>query len=719
MAALFSSTVRFFLPSAILLLGLTDPCQSADSAAQQTPDDSTTAANLVRSALENELAGRNDDRNALLREAVAKSSDHRAAHWQSGEVWDGEKRAWLATSQIEAAARQDGRLAEYRRRRDAAGSSAADQIALAQWCRKNKLENEERVHWLIVLQMQPNHAEALQRLDLRNYRGMLLTGQQIARLKEQSEKPAKSFEAWRPLAVEWIKSLDRGQSLPPTEVRDKVVAISKPEEMLALQRALAREVEGKKPQLRAVVYSLARTLAGNPHPAAADCLTHLAIFSEWDEVRENAIAGLKDRPLDHFAPFLLGALEAPLQADIQFNVDADGNLISKANVYREGALADASLSKTRSPYHTFRDYSMRDVSTNIGARVEAPRDFSSWQSQMSAREKAWFAANPEAVRAWEQNQRNSYQNALQHNQAVAAAAADFPIYQEMMAEAQRRQNSMKSRVQAIRAADAFYDRIERTNKAIEQHNARIFAALRQTTGQEIDDEPLQWWKWWWQEYNGMYSVESSTPQSSDYDPAPYTPEPEKPVVPYAFVENYLGDSPAYAPFQGQMANFKATAPVMPARSCFAPGTKVWTLSGRLPIEQIKVGDRVLSQNVETGELIYKPVFAVTVRKPGPKMKVGLGEETIVATPNHPLWTVGQGWQMAGKLETGKRLHTLSGGIAVESVEKLEEDDIAATDYAYNLIVADFGTYFIGERGVLVHDNTPREPTASVIPGLTR
>jgi hypothetical protein len=56
---------------------------------------------------------------------------------------------------------------------------------------------------------------------------------------------------------------------------------------------------------------------------------------------------------------------------------------------------------------------------------------------------------------------------------------------------------------------------------------------------------------------------------------------------------------------------------------------------------------------------------------------------------------------------------------VESIEKLEEDDIAATDYAYNLIVADFGTYFIGERGVLVHDNTPRESTASIIPGLTR
>ena len=36
--------------------------------------------------------------------------------------------------------------------------------------------------------------------------------------------------------------------------------------------------------------------------------------------------------------------------------------------------------------------------------------------------------------------------------------------------------------------------------------------------------------------------------------------------------------------------------------------------------------------------------------------------------------------------------------------------------AYNLIVADFSTYFVAERGLLVHDNTPRKPTAALLPG---
>ena len=36
---------------------------------------------------------------------------------------------------------------------------------------------------------------------------------------------------------------------------------------------------------------------------------------------------------------------------------------------------------------------------------------------------------------------------------------------------------------------------------------------------------------------------------------------------------------------------------------------------------------------------------------------------------------------------------------------------------YNLIVADFHTYFVGEGKILSHDNTIREPTVALVPGL--
>ena len=39
--------------------------------------------------------------------------------------------------------------------------------------------------------------------------------------------------------------------------------------------------------------------------------------------------------------------------------------------------------------------------------------------------------------------------------------------------------------------------------------------------------------------------------------------------------------------------------------------------------------------------------------------------------------------------------------------------------AYNLIGADFNTYFVGEHLLLVHDNTPRRPHAVAVPALLR
>jgi hypothetical protein len=67
--------------------------------------------------------------------------------------------------------------------------------------------------------------------------------------------------------------------------------------------------------------------------------------------------------------------------------------------------------------------------------------------------------------------------------------------------------------------------------------------------------------------------------------------------------------------------------------------------------------------------------------------------------------------MAKELEEGAILHGVTGAPRVQSVEKSGQEE------AYNLVVAEFNTYFVGESGVLVHDNTPRTPTRATVPGL--
>lgn len=57
------------------------------------------------------------------------------------------------------------------------------------------------------------------------------------------------------------------------------------------------------------------------------------------------------------------------------------------------------------------------------------------------------------------------------------------------------------------------------------------------------------------------------------------------------------------------------------------------------------------------------------------------------------------------------LHAGSGPIRVLNVSEVQP---APT---FNLIVADFNTYFIGKQKLLSHDNTVRQATNVVVPGL--
>src|SRR6185312_6925866 len=102
-------------------------------------------------------------------------------------------------------------------------------------------------------------------------------------------------------------------------------------------------------------------------------------------------------------------------------------------------------------------------------------------------------------------------------------------------------------------------------------------------------------------------------------------------------------------------------------ACFVPGTIVWTITGKMPIEDVHVGDLVLSQNVETGELAYKPVAHVTKGPPFPLVEIHVGQQTIRSTYGHLFWVSGTGWRMAKELKVGDRLHTTKGTLIVDSV----------------------------------------------------
>ncbi len=250
---------------------------------------------------------------------------------------------------------------------------------------------------------------------------------------------------------------------------------------------------------------------------------------------------------------------------------------------------------------------------------------------------------------------------------------------------------------SIQASASLHRAVETVNEAISARNRQIQVVLASTTGQEFAPELIPWWNWW-QNYNETYFPGSTASESDDNGCQPaYDHNTDKPHYDYTY---------------------SYTRPVYIICTCLARGTSVWTLTGPQAIETIKPGDRVLSQDPDSGELAYKPVLATTYRPPSRRLVIGIGAEKITTTLGHPFWVANEGWRMAKELKVGLRLHGLDGAVTVESLEGTAAP-LPWYEGAYNLVVADFNTYFVGKHLLLVHDNTPRRPPAVAVPALLR
>ena len=141
----------------------------------------------------------------------------------------------------------------------------------------------------------------------------------------------------------------------------------------------------------------------------------------------------------------------------------------------------------------------------------------------------------------------------------------------------------------------------------------------------------------------------------------------------------------------------------PSCCCFAKGTPVSTPEGFKAIDQLRIGDLVQSKNEFTGEMQSKPVSNLFLTK-GKQLYAlttlnsnGL-KETVEVTDNHPYWVEGE-WIESTKLKPSMVLTDEAG----QKVEVVELQKLGKTQDTYNIEVADFHTYFVGESKVLVHN----------------
>ncbi|MGW1228320.1 polymorphic toxin-type HINT domain-containing protein [Streptomyces sp. NPDC002530] len=145
---------------------------------------------------------------------------------------------------------------------------------------------------------------------------------------------------------------------------------------------------------------------------------------------------------------------------------------------------------------------------------------------------------------------------------------------------------------------------------------------------------------------------------------------------------------------------------------FTPGTRVLMADGTSkPIERVKIGDKVLATDPETGKSEIREVTA-EIKGQGLKRLVKVTIDTdgdqgnhtasVTATDGHPFWVPElKTWVAATDLESGERLRTSAGTeVRIDAVERWAE--MAAV---YNLTVGDLHTYYVLAEAtpVLVHN----------------
>ncbi len=152
----------------------------------------------------------------------------------------------------------------------------------------------------------------------------------------------------------------------------------------------------------------------------------------------------------------------------------------------------------------------------------------------------------------------------------------------------------------------------------------------------------------------------------------------------------------------QIDDFQArsTTPTTEVRNCFVAGTEIQTKDGEQRIEDIHVGDWVLSDDPNTpGDIEYKQVLQTFAHDTSELVDVYVGGEKITTTEEHPFWVPDVGWVAAKDLHAGSHLQT-----KYESwldVDKVVKHSGLAT--VYNFEVAGFHTYFVSDLGLLVHN----------------
>jgi len=146
---------------------------------------------------------------------------------------------------------------------------------------------------------------------------------------------------------------------------------------------------------------------------------------------------------------------------------------------------------------------------------------------------------------------------------------------------------------------------------------------------------------------------------------------------------------------------------IPDDSCFLPGTEISTSYGFNSIEDIEVGNYVLSYNEETGENEISSVSETFVHEADEYLIIN---GILKVTHNHPMW-INNEWKEISGAKKGDVLKDVEGeDIIVKTIETVQEPVTV-----YNLEVSGTHTYYA--ESLLAHNKAECEDDSECVNGF--
>ena len=683
------------------------------------------AESQVKLALCCEAHGLAAERLQHLARAVMVDPANAAARGLLGLVADSGR--WKRPEDMAKALRDDearsALLADYAERRDRAPKTGDGHWKMALWCEEKGLEDEAKTHLTACVRLEPGRTAAWKRLGCKKVGGRWLNDDQIAAIKAEARARSDADKKYRPLLASWKAALRGRDEEKRFDAERSLGTLKDPLAAASVWRVFVMGADGKDDLVRAV-----QILGQLDAPLASRQLAMIALQADDADVRRAATETLARRDPRDF----MGQVIAMLQDELRWDVRpvngpgsagilfVEGREFRRTRIYATPA-PDFNYVDTGEPWAT-------DAEGFAVLRIPGQDNVQSMKSTVASVTggELRHGLKPGDART------SALGSALGHVDGNTANTLATGLFKPGMGDGKwfndgdfrvdvtrtetvtrKTENEIpigrilneyrKSAIAAEAELEQDVAEVKRQNDAIKARNSRIADFLNNVSGQSLPaDGPS--WKTWWADQRGYAYEDPPAPPKAEFVedvPLAYVPQP------------VAGFTTRVGPVSSTRTDFTAAPHLTQqgidhARSiglfadCFAAGTPVRTRLGVRPIESLEVGDSVLAQDATTGALGYKSVRAVYKFRPAETLKVTIGGETLLTTAVHRFWRAGEGWVMARDLKPGDPVRLLGGSAKVESVLP----DVVR--HVFNLEVADFSDYFVGQSAILAGDNTLQE-----------